>query len=119
MKTIQEKRKKIIDRKSINLVAVEDEQFYEIRKEFFPKQDIKREETWICPICERPFHKKPGPFTCGLTVHRNEGTIALWVQSLGCCRFEQEFPIEETLNNISKVKEGLIPLLLKDILNVE
>jgi len=101
MKNVQEKRKKGNEGKSIALLSVNDAQIGEISKEFFPKRVIQEGKDWICPICERPHHKEPGPFTCGMTIRKNEGTVTLWVQSLGCCRWAQHFPVK-------KIKDGKI-----------
>lgn len=101
MKIVQGKGKKESEGKSTALLAVGDVQINEISKEFFPERIVREEEDWICPICERPYHKEPGPFTYGATVRKNEGTVSLWVQSLGCCRWEQHFPFK-------KIKEGKV-----------
>jgi hypothetical protein len=95
MEIVQEKRKKGSERKSIALLAVDDTQIKEISKEFFPKRVVQEGKDWICPICERPHHKQPGPFTYGVTLRKKEVTVTLWVQSLGCCRWEQCFPFEK------------------------
>jgi hypothetical protein len=95
MEFVQQERKKGSEQKSIALLAVDNEQIKEIRKEFFPKRVSQERKDWICPICERPYHKEPGPFTCGVTLRRKESTVTLWVQSLGCCRYEQCFSLKK------------------------
>lgn len=95
MKIVQEKEKKGSEKKSITLPAVVDAQIQEISKEFFPERIVQVGKDWICPICERPHHKEPGPFTYGVTVRKNESAVSLWVQSLGCCRWEQHFPFKK------------------------
>ncbi|HHT9124673.1 MAG TPA: hypothetical protein ACFYD6_02530 [Candidatus Brocadiia bacterium] len=98
MKMVQEKREKEREaRKNIALLTgrVEDAQINEISKELFLGQIVKKGKDWICPVCYRPHHKKPGPFTCGITVHRNERTVSLWARALNCCRWEQYFPFEK------------------------
>jgi hypothetical protein len=95
MEIVQENGEKGTEQKGIALFAVDDLQIKEIGKEFFPKIVIQGRKDWICPICGRPYHKEPGPFTCGVTVRRKESTVTLWVQSLGCCRWEQSFPFRK------------------------
>lgn len=95
MEIVQEKRKKESEQKSIALLGVDDAPINEISKEFFPKRVVQERKDWICPICERPYHKEPGPFTYGVTVRKNESTVTLWVQSLGCCKWEQCFPFKK------------------------
>lgn len=73
----------------------EDLQINEISKEFFPKRIVKNGKDWICPICYRPHHKKPGPFTCGMKVQENERDVSLWVRALDCCEWEQHFSLDD------------------------
>ncbi|MDI6777313.1 MAG: hypothetical protein QMD03_08820 [Syntrophales bacterium] len=110
MKIVQEKRKKGSERKSIALPAVDDVQIQEISKEFFPEWIVQDGKDWICPICERPHHKEPGPFIYGATVRKNESAVSLWVQSLGCCRWEQCFPFKKIKERKVKASD-LIPVL--------
>ena len=88
----------------------------EISKEFFSKRIVKKGKDWICPICNRPHHQKPGPFTAGMIASRSECEATLWVQSLGCCRWEQHIPFEkikerkiESLNLIPVLKRIFYP----------
>jgi hypothetical protein len=112
MKIIQEKKKNESERKNIAVHAVDEAHIEEISKEFFPERIVQEREDWICPVCERPHHKQPGPFTYGVTVRRNESTVTLWVQSLGCCRWEQCFTFQEIKER--KVKaSNLIPVLMR------
>jgi|GEM_PF-2390858 len=112
MKIVQEKRGKDSEKKINALLVIEEAQINEICKEFFPKWVVKEGKDWICPICQRPHHKEPGPFTRGVTIHTNESTVTLWVQSLGCCRWEQCFTFKEIKER--KVKaSNLIPVLIR------
>ena len=72
-------RRKGSKRKGIALLLVDDVQIKEIKKEFFPNHAGKEGDGWICPICERPYHKEPGPFTYGVTLRKDEGTVTIWV----------------------------------------
>lgn len=72
----------------------EDAQISERSKEFFPKRIAKKGKEWICPVCYRPHHKKPGPFTCGIKARENERTVSLWVRALDCCKWEQHFSLD-------------------------
>ncbi len=110
IKSVQEKRKKGSEIKSIALPVVEDVQIQEISKEFFPEWVAQHGKEWICPICERPHHKEPGPFIYGVAVRKDESTVTLWVQSLGCCRWEQNFPFKKIKEGKVKVS-NLIPVL--------
>lgn len=94
MKVVKEEKKKGSENKSIALSVVVDAQIQEISKEFSPEQIVQVGKDWICPVCLRPHHKKPGPFTHGATIKKNESTVSLWVQSMDCCRWEQHFPFK-------------------------
>ena len=73
----------------------ENAQINEISKEFFPKRIVKKGKNWICPICYRPYHKEPGPFTCGIKIRENERAVSLWVRALDCCGWEQHFSLDQ------------------------
>ena len=95
MKIVQEKKKMGSGNKSITLPVVVDAQIQEISKEFFPERIVQVGGKRICPVCLRPHHKDPGPFTHGVIVRKNEDSVSLWVQSLGCCRWEQSFSLKK------------------------
>ena len=95
MKIVQEKKKMGSENKSITLPVVVDAQIQEISKEFFPERIVQIGKEWICPICLRPHHKEPGPFTHGLTIRKSENTVSLWMQSLGCCSWVKHFPFNK------------------------
>lgn len=79
--------------KSIALLKVDSVVIEEIRGEFIPDWLVHNSQKCICPICLRPHHKEPGPFMYGMTLNKKKETISLWVQSFGCCRTEQYFPL--------------------------
>ena len=95
MKIVKEKSGKDNEKKSNALLVIEDARTNEICKGFFPKRIVKNGKDWICPICLRPHHKKPGPFTRGVRILTDENAVTLWVQSFGCCRWQQQFPFNE------------------------
>ena len=113
MEMVQEKRKKGCARKNIAFLTGGDAQINEISKEFFPGRIFKKGKGWTCPLCYRPYHKEPGPFTYGLTVHRNGKTVSFWAQALNCCRWEQHFPFEKIKER--KVKASNLNSVLKRI----
>lgn len=93
MKITQGKGKR--GEKSIIPLMIENARIKEMSQEFFPGQAIQEGEDWTCPICLRPHYKEPGPFSYGATIHEKKDFITLWVQSVGCCRWEQEFSIKK------------------------
>ncbi|PKP59926.1 MAG: hypothetical protein CVT89_00685 [Candidatus Altiarchaeales archaeon HGW-Altiarchaeales-2] len=93
------------------LPALRDIRISEMSKDFFPGwiiQDGTKE--WRCPICERPHHKEPGPFSCGMTLDKNESTATLWVKSFGCCKQAQYFSFSD-IKKRKVCKSNLIPIL--------
>lgn len=101
MKIAQENNRKENENKHIALPVVFEAQIQEISKEFFPERIVQDGQKWVCPVCLRPHHKEPGPFTHGATVRKKENSVSLWVQSSGCCRWEQHF-------SLNKIKERKI-----------
>lgn len=100
--------------KRINtLPALRDIHIREISKDFFPDL-VSQEGTkeWKCPICERPHHKEPGPFSCGMTLDKNENTVSLWVKSFGCCKWNQNFSFYD-IKERKVSKSNLISILKK------
>lgn len=91
----QQKRKEDCEQNCTSIVVTDDVQINEIRKDFIPKLIYKKRKGWICPLCKRPHHKEPGPFTYGMTMRKDDNTIILWAQSLGCCKWNQYFPIDD------------------------
>ena len=88
----------------------------QISKEFFPDWVEQKPRKYICPICGRPHHKGPGPFTYGITINKNERMASLWVQSFGCCKSDQCFPYDFV--NSQKINtENIIPILKKVFLS--
>src|SRR3990167_8192594 len=83
-----------------------------VGKEFFPDWVKQKPGKYICPVCKRPHHKEPGPFTYGIAVNKNEKMFPLWVQSFGCCKTVQEFSFQSIKRqNINS--ENIVPILKK------
>ena len=78
-----------------SLLGMANVQFQQIRKEFVPLRLVKERENWVCPICRRDHHKKPGPFSLEVTSNKIEGTLAFSVEARGCCKWEQDFSIDD------------------------
>jgi hypothetical protein len=113
MRMVQDKSKKEGARKNIDLLTYEDVQINEISKEFFPKPLYRKGKGHLCPLCCRShYHKRPGPFTYGLTVRRSEDIVSVWARASGCCGWEQQFPLEKIKRR--KIKElDFIPTLAR------
>lgn len=83
-----------------------------ISKEFCPDWIDQIPENYICPICGRPHHKEPGPFTYGITINNDERTCSMWVKSFDCCEIKQLLPYQfvkkERVNS-----ENIVPILKK------
>ncbi len=62
--------------------------------EFFPDR-VYQAGDWICPLCLRTYHKEPGQFKYGATPRENENSVALWIESPGCCKWTQIISLEE------------------------
>jgi hypothetical protein len=77
------------------MLTIGDVQFTEVSREFIQKRIKKMKSIWICPLCERPHLKKPGPFKCGISINNNMNNFAIWVQSSDCCGWEQSFLLNE------------------------
>lgn len=118
MKTAKRKRKRV-GKNIVPYDVTENAEIREISREFVPanlgkvrpRRPPLEGEKWVCPLCERPHHKKPGPFTCGVKIYKrgeafygefyDDEAIGFWVESAGCCRDEQGFPL-------TQFKEGRI-----------
>ncbi|MBU1298120.1 MAG: hypothetical protein KKF20_06875 [Bacteroidetes bacterium] len=110
MKYSKETRTKTSEIERVAMPTIKNISVEEIRKEFLPQWFIQGAEYPVCPLCARPHHKEPGPFTYGITVRENEGNISLWVQSFGCCKSQQYFSFSD-IKKRKVNKSNLIPIL--------
>lgn len=96
-----------------NLPALRNIHIRDISKDLFFECVIHEgTKEWICPICERPHHKEPGPISCGLTLDKNEKTAFLWVKADGCCKTVQYFSFSD-IQKRKVNKSNIIPILKK------
>lgn len=104
---------KWINKTKINLPSIiPDLPILNISREFFPTWIKQKPGKYRCPVCRRPHHIEPGPFTYGIAINTDERKVYLWVKSFGCCGTKQEFPYQSIKEHNIDI-ENIVPILKK------
>ncbi|OGU14405.1 MAG: hypothetical protein A2X61_12820 [Ignavibacteria bacterium GWB2_35_12] len=94
------------------LLVINDTPIKKICWEFSPDWEVYGVEKYICPVCERPHHMEPGPFTYGITFNYLKKIATLWVKSLNCCQWSQYFSFDDIkLRKFNS--QNIIPIIAK------